>query len=524
MPATRPIVRLASLAAVLALSFGLLLVCDPRQWLLLRNTLLLSSGACVIALPVGTALAFLLVRTDLPGRSAASLVLGVMLLVPLYLQATAWDAGFGQLGWYSVTSDAVSSPLLRGWQAAIWIHGLASIPWVALLVGAGLRLVESELEEQALLDGSALRVCLYVTLPRVTAAIGVAALWVLLSTAAEMTVTDLYRIRTYAEELYTGFALGDDWGAAGLTVLPGMLAQGALVLLAGLVISSVARPLQSAERPASTFPLRFYRGPALGLVLVLLALTVGVPLGNLLVKAGTVVEQVGALRWRHWSVVRLTEVLGRGITDYGQEFRWTLVISGQAATIAVAAGAGLAWLARRGGTRAWPAMLTAACGLAVPGPLVGLGVIWLLDREQPVAFAWLYDRTVAAPVLAIMVRVLPLAILICGFAWRTIADDVLDAATCDGAGAWTRFWRIAVPQRLPALGAAWLAAFAWAAGDLACSILVVPPGVTTVPIRVFGLIHSGVDQQVAGICLIAAAGYAVLAGGVLALLGRKKMR
>ena len=67
-----------------------------------------------------------------------------------------------------------------------------------------------------------------------------------------------------------------------------------------------------------------------------------------------------------------------------------------------------------------------------------------------------------------------------------------------------------------------MAAFAWAAGDLACSILVVPPGVTTVPIRVFGLIHSGVDQQVAGICLVAATAYAVLAGGVLALLAWKK--
>jgi iron(III) transport system permease protein len=167
-------------------------------------------------------------------------------------------------------------------------------------------------------------------------------------------------------------------------------------------------------------------------------------------------------------------------------------------------------------------LLFAVGGLAVPGPLIGLGIIWLLDRDQPAAVAWLYDRTVTAPVLALAVRTLPLTILICGVAWRTLAADVLEAAACDGAGPWIRFWRIAIPQRLPALTAAWLAGLAWAAGDLACSILVVPPGITTVPIRVFGLVHSGVDQQVAGICLVAAAGYAVLAACVLALLARKR--
>ena len=43
----------------------------------------------------------------------------------------------------------------------------------------------------------------------------------------------------------------------------------------------------------------------------------------------------------------------------------------------------------------------------LPGPLVGLLVIWLLDRPQPPGLVWLYDRTVAAPVLAILVRASP---------------------------------------------------------------------------------------------------------------------
>jgi iron(III) transport system permease protein len=103
---------------------------------------------------------------------------------------------------------------------------------------------------------------------------------------------------------------------------------------------------------------------------------------------------------------------------------------------------------------------------------------------------------------------------------RSVADDALDCAACEGAGPWLRFWLVAWPQRRFGLAAAWLAVFASATGDLACSILVVPPGVTTVPIRVFGLIHAGVDDQVAGLCLLMFVGVAVAVAAVLWLLRR----
>ena len=78
-----------------------------------------------------------------------------------------------------------------------------AVPWVALIVGLGLWRVEAELEEQALLNGSPATVFFRVTLPAVWPAIGVAAIWVLVTTTGEMTVTDLFIVRTYAEELYT---------------------------------------------------------------------------------------------------------------------------------------------------------------------------------------------------------------------------------------------------------------------------------------------------------------------------------
>ena len=205
---------------------------DPRQLLLLRNTLLLAAGSCAISLPLGTALAFLLWRTDLPGRRLALALLAGLLLTPLYLQAAAWDAGWGQLGWYSLACGPSAAPWLSGWHGAIWVHSLASVPWVVMLVGAAAVAIEPELEEDALLSGSAWQAFVHVSLPRLLAGVAVAAGWVLLATATEMTVTDLFRVRTYAEELYTGFALGDSLAGAWRAAVPGILAGAALVLVA----------------------------------------------------------------------------------------------------------------------------------------------------------------------------------------------------------------------------------------------------------------------------------------------------
>ena len=491
---------------------------EPQPWVLMRNTVLLSLGTCLIALPLGTVLALLTTRTDLLGRRASWLSLLCLLFVPLYLTAAAWDAGFGQLGWHTVSVSGPVEPWLAGWRAAIWVHAMAATPWVMLLVAAAARQIQSSLEEDALLDATAVQVVWHVTLRRLRPALVVAALWVLLATAAEMTVTDLYRVRTYAEVLYTGFALGDDLADSLVRVLPGMVAASALVVLAYLVAASLAPSFRTSARPPWIFRLGGWRWPMLMFQCVLLLLIVAVPLASLLYKAGVKIQLIDGQPQRIWTIGSLVSTLASVPGRYGEEFGWTFVLGAATATAAIGLGLPLAWLARRSRWWSVPVIAVAAVGLAVPGPLIGLAIIWLLDRPFPPGFIWLYDRTLFAPILAMLIRTLPVTILFSWHILRSVADDVLDAAACDGAGLWRQFWWIAAPPRIGPLLAVWLVAFALAAGDLACSILVVPPGVTTVPIRVFGLLHAGVDDQVAAISLVMLAGLLPVTMLVMGLL------
>src|ERR1051325_4819728 len=121
-------VPLLLLAAAAALPW---LAGDERTRLLGFNTLLLATSVVAISLAIGAPLAFLLVRTDLAGRTIAGFLLALLLFVPLYLQAAAWLAGFGVRGRFTLAT--AGPPLVDGWRGAIWIHAVAAIPWVILI-------------------------------------------------------------------------------------------------------------------------------------------------------------------------------------------------------------------------------------------------------------------------------------------------------------------------------------------------------------------------------------------------------
>ncbi|MBN2476746.1 MAG: iron ABC transporter permease [Pirellulales bacterium] len=492
---------------------------DTRTLTLLLNTLLLCGAACGISLPLGTALAWLLVRTDLPGRRVGLILLGLMLFVPLYLQTAAWQAGFGIQGWYTLVADAPA--WLDGFRGAVWVHAMAAVPWVVLIVGVGLWLVEPELEEQTLLDGSSRQVFLRVTLRGAAPAVGVAALWVAIVAAGEMTVTDLFMVRTYAEELYTQFAIGPDVDAAPLGVWPGVVLT-VLLVAAGLTVCSELAP---RNRPLTlrrrwVFPLGPWKIPAAVLAAAVLALLVGLPLLNLCYKAGVQVTQLDVERVRTFSPGKCFSIVITSPWQYRRELGWSLAIGTLAATAAVGAATPLAWFARSGKRRGVPVLVVMAVCLALPGPLVALGLIRLLNRPEFPLLVFLYDRSVLAPWLALLVRSLPLATLVMWHALRTVPEEMLDSAAVDGAGPLGRLCRVALPCRLSAVALAWVVALAVALGDLAASILVVPPGVTTLSIQIFDLLHSGVEDQVAGISLALVVLFAVSAAVAAGLVRR----
>lgn len=500
-----------SVAAVLAM---LGLGGDPRAARLLLNTALLAVLVTALALPLGTALALVLMRTDVPGRWPMTVLLGGLFMVPLYLQTAGWQAGFALQGWF--TLEVGGAVWLSGWRAAVWVHTVAAVPWVTAIVAAGIAHVEPALEEAALLDAAPAAVLWQVTIRRAIGAIAAAAAWCCAWTAGEMTVTDMFQLRTYAEELYTQLALGSELAELPLLVAPGVAVWALLVAGLWLACDRLVPQLRSA---APSGAVRFACGPwrwplALSIAAVV-ALCIGLPLASLVWKAGVAVTQTPLGRERTWSLVRCLEVVGASPWRFRQEWLGTLTVTLPASLAAVAAALPLACLARqrRGGRLALVTVV--ALLAALPAPLLAIAIIFLANRPGIAWLVWLYDRTVFAPVAAQFLRALPWTTLVAWFTLRSVPANLLEAAELHGAGLWTRLFRIVLPYRWPAIAVAWLVAWAICLGDLAASILVAPPGLTTLSIRIFGLLHYGVEDQVAGISLTLFALFQLLAAAVL---------
>ena len=498
---------------LLAISALWILAHEQRTWQLAINTVMLAAATCAISLPLGTFLAILFTRSDLPGRSWWFVCYSSLLFVPLFLQCAGWRAGFGQQGFFTLVWDNPGLfPILNGWWGAVWIHAVSAVPWVTIIVGASLLLVEPELEEDSLLDTPAWHVIGRITLWRALPGVYASLLWIIVTTAGEITVTDLFMVRTLAEDLYLGYYLGETSIEAELGILPALALFFFTAIAAwNLCDYLVPTSWEPSQHNRLVIQLGTWRWLAVTTTLLLLLLIVGVPLLSLTYKAGMIVTQTEWGRVRSWSFVKLFQTVGLSSDlfairrwEHLDAFVWSAGISGLAASCSLLIATALAWLAPVNQRTKFLFVGTMIVCLALPGPLIGRGIIHTLNQPDLPMLTWFYDQTIFAPCLALIFRGTPWCALVMWHALRSIPATTLDSSVTEGASSWTRLVKIALPQRIPALVACWLIALALGMGDVGSVMLTVPPGVDLLSIRVFGLLHAGVEDEVAGICLISA--------------------
>ncbi len=492
-------------------------------WRLAGESARVVALSVAIALGIGVPVALLLFRTDLWGRRFLLALLALVAFVPLPLHATAWLGGFGNMG----RSQAIGGgPLIVGWAGAAFVHAMAALPWIVVLCGVGFLSVERELEELAWLDRPGWRVLLGTTLRRSWGAIAAAALAVAVLTAGDMTVTDLLQIRTYAEESYVQYQIGDDATAAAVA-LPPMIVLGLFVAIGARTVSRMdPAKLASASLRAKVWELGRWRVP-LGVSLTfVLGNLIAWPLYGLVWRAGRVGGDAAKGEAPHWSpdgflgTMRFAakELVGPGLSRvWRSPLTSSVLLAAIGATATVALAWCLAWACRRG--RFWRGVTgaTVVLALAVPGPVAGMALI-LAYRNWPDVY-----NSIFMVEMGYVLRTLPYALLVLWPAIRAVPTSYLEAATLDGLDEESQVRRIAFPLTRSATFAAWSVAFVLALGELPVTNLVVPPGATPLSFLVWSLLHTGVESHLAGVGLLLLGGIAVL-GGTSAVLVRRAFR
>lgn len=527
------------LAAIIVSGVLLALLPNESNRLVVHRTLGLGLSAAAIAIPLGALNAWIC-----RGRGIAAKLLllanVVLLLVPMFIYVSAWDAAFGKLGWLTSTRGQVLVPLVSGWAAAVWIHGIAAVPQVALILLIGLGAKRGVEEEQALLDATPMQVAVRVSCYRWLPLLILAAAWIMLSTSREIAVTDLYQIGTLAEQIYLGYSLGINSVAGTWTA--GQLAEAGsisdqltwlvvawLALVALFVFFRVTQQIHQADslKPGcSDSPARNLLRPlSAGGLLLLLA---GVPAVNVVVRACFYVRPVDGQPVAGYSLGQLFESVISATSDYREEFVWSTLIA-LTSSLLIFAVASLFGTLSVGGRRSAATFcfsISLALSAAVPGPYLGTVLADGFSRIDSTLIQWLYNYTITAPVIANFIFCWPLGAIIGWFIFHQTPRDVLESSGLDGAGWWQQYWQFGIRANGLALLGCWILTFAICFGELSASHIVRPAGMDTVPRKMLGDLHAGVNELTAGITIVIAVLILLLSllGWWLITLNRRVMR
>lgn len=417
----------------------------PRVGELLGNTLRLVVGGVVASAALGLGAAWLVERTDLPGRRVWTALLVAPLAVPAFVNS---------YGWVSLTSR------VQGYGGAVLICTLSYFPLVFLPVSATLRGLDPALEETAASLGlSRWQVLARVALPQLRPALLGGSLLVSLHLLAEFGALQMLRFPTFTTAIYGQYRSSFNGPAA--TTLAAVLVLLCLLLL---VLEQRARGNRRLARMGSGASRQVTRHrlgrwtPVAALSLTALAiLSLGVPLASL----------------GHWLATGSSTAFP--LTELATATATSLGLAATAAVVTVLAALPVAYLVVR-----YPRVATVLLergtytANALPGIVVALALVTVAIRwAQPV-----YQTTLLL-VTAYVIMFLPRGVVGARAALAqapTLLDDVASSLGVSPAQA---FRRVTLPLILPGLGAGAALVFIAAGTELTATLLLSPIGTTT---------------------------------------------
>ena len=140
-------------------------------WGPLKNSFICGFFTVLVSVPLGSVLAWLMIRTDLPGKKILGLLVTVPYMIPSWTKALAWLAMFrnstsGANGFLAGMGIPVPDWLAYGPIAIVLCMSMHYYAFSYIMVSGALRSINSELEEMGEIQGaSKAQILRHITLP-----------------------------------------------------------------------------------------------------------------------------------------------------------------------------------------------------------------------------------------------------------------------------------------------------------------------------------------------------------------------
>lgn len=461
----------------------------------LRRTLVLATTVAVATAVVGTAAAWLVIRTDLPARRAFRVLLALPLVIPSFVGALALVAAFARGGLLDELVGLDTLPRVRGYWAAFAVLTLLTYPYVYLPVAARLAALPPALEETGRsLGRTPANVFRTVVLPQTRGAISAGALLVFLYVVSDFGAVAIVRYDTLTTRIFAS-RLFDPATSAALALLLGVVAVVVVVAERAVSRRRVQTEAVAAGRGTFQAPLGRWKVPALAFVGSLVTIALAAP-----------VAVLGLWAWRG-----LRGSGARDRVDLDGVWQPALNTAGVAivtALVAIAVVLPVAYLTTRHRSRIGGiANALVVGGFALPGLVIALAVVfWAL---QAPLVGRLY-QTFPLLVFAYVVHFGAQAMRSSQVAVGGVPRRLDDAARSLGAGRWRRLRTVDFPLMLPGLAAGAGLVLLSTMKELPATVVLAPIGFETLAIRIWSATESAFFARAGAAALVLVALSALL--------------
>lgn len=488
-------------------------------WQPLTHSLTTGFFTALISVPLGSILAWLMVRSDLPHKKAISMLVIIPYMIPSWTKALSWLAIFrnqrsGALGLLAGMGLAVPDYLAYGPIAIVLVMTLHYYAFSYIMVSGSLRSVNSELEEMAEVQGANKRQILKsITLPLVLPAVLSATIMTLSKSIGSYGVAanlgnriGYFTLATKMKEFINGTSNTGVGYAMSLLLI--LLASGTIIANQRLVGTRKSFETMGGKGTRhSPIPLGRAKTPLMGFIILFLFVAMVIPMFVLVMESFQVTTGGG------YGLGNLTLYNYIGVRDFANQnihypgiFRnpefskalWNTVKLTVIASILTAfSGQFLGYISSRGRGRWFGKMTEQLVFVPYLMPGVAFSAIYFAMFSRPNLgglIPSLYG-TFALIVLVSVVKHFPFASRAGTANMLQIGVELEEAADLAGASFWRRMRSIIIPLAKQGFISGFMLVFISIAKELDLIVILMTPNSHTLSYLAFSYSKDGMSQM-----------------------------
>jgi iron(III) transport system permease protein len=452
--------------------------------------------SCAIATP----LAWLVSRTDLPGRRVVRALVTASFVTPPFLGAIAWEilaapnsGVINVLYRYLTAGQPYDPPLLNiyTFQGLVFAIACYTFPYVFTLVANGLDRVPSDLEDaSAILGGSMTTTLRRVTIPLVLPAVLAGSLIAILQALTMFGSPAILALPAGFHVITTKI-----WSLFQFPPRPGLAAAASLPLLAITVLLLQGKSwilgrkgytvLGGKSGEPRITRLRRWRPAAIVFVTVVLSFTVILPYLALL-KTAVTRNVSEPLTWATLTLYNFNFVFFEFSAT--RLAMWnTLLLGFMSATLGTAIALVAAYMVARSTVRGSPLLgFLATAPVAIPGIVLGVGVFLTYSHPQLMLYG-----TIWILLIAFLTIEMPAGYQQMSAAFHGIHPELEEASRILGASRLDTLRRITAPLLRTSVIATWCFVFIGTIRELSATIMLTTANTKLVSVIIYDLNESG---------------------------------